>query len=109
MITVVLAEDNYLVHEGTRRLLVEAGEVDVVDAVWRRRHAAAAWVDTHVPDVVVTDIRMPTGTTTKAPHRGALTSARKFPTSGSPYCRSTSRPATSWTCSPRAPAAAATY
>ena len=30
---VVLAEDNYLVREGTRRLLEDSGEIDVVAAV----------------------------------------------------------------------------
>ena len=60
MITVVLAEDNYLVREGTRRLLVEAGEVDVVDAVGDA-DALRASVAAHHPDVVVTDIRMPPG------------------------------------------------
>jgi len=60
MITVVLAEDNYLVREGTRRLLVEAGAVDVVDAVGDA-DALRASVAAHRPDVVVTDIRMPPG------------------------------------------------
>jgi DNA-binding NarL/FixJ family response regulator len=60
VITVVLAEDNYLVREGTRRLLVEASEVDVVDAVGDADALRAA-VDAHLPDVVVTDIRMPPG------------------------------------------------
>ena len=60
MITVVLAEDNYLVREGTRRLLVEAGQIDVVDAVGDADALRAA-VDAHRPDVVVTDIRMPPG------------------------------------------------
>jgi DNA-binding NarL/FixJ family response regulator len=60
VITVVLAEDNYLVREGTRRLLVEAGEVDVVDAVGHA-DALRVTVDAHRPDVVVTDIRMPPG------------------------------------------------
>jgi DNA-binding NarL/FixJ family response regulator len=55
---VVIADDNYLVREGTRRLLEDSGEVtvlaavgtaeDLVDAVMRAR-----------PDAVLTDIRMP--------------------------------------------------
>jgi len=60
VIRVVLAEDNYLVREGTRRLLVESGEVDVVDAVGDADALRAA-VAAHLPDVVVTDIRMPPG------------------------------------------------
>src|ERR687884_1646446 len=57
---VVIAEDNYLVREGTRRLLEESGEVEVLaaggtgtellDAVQRLR-----------PQAVLTDIRMPPG------------------------------------------------
>jgi DNA-binding NarL/FixJ family response regulator len=57
---VIIAEDNYLVREGTRRLLEDSGEVDVLatvgdaddlrDAVRRLR-----------PHVVLTDIRMPPG------------------------------------------------
>jgi DNA-binding NarL/FixJ family response regulator len=45
---VVLAEDNYLVREGTRRLLEDSGEVRVVAAVGtpegapRRRRASPA-------------------------------------------------------------------
>lgn len=57
---VVLAEDNYLVREGTRRLLVESERIDVVAAVGDAvslLEAVAAWR----PDVVVTDIRMPPG------------------------------------------------
>jgi DNA-binding NarL/FixJ family response regulator len=70
MITIVLAEDNYLVREGTRRLLVEAGQVDVVDAVGDADALRAA-VDAHRPDVVVTDIRMPPGN-----HLDGITAAR---------------------------------
>ncbi len=55
---VVLAEDNYLVREGTRRLLADSGEVDVVAAVGDARELLDA-VDRVGPDAVVTDIRMP--------------------------------------------------
>ena len=55
---IVLAEDNYLVREGTRRLLEDSGEVDVVDAVGDAV-ALRDSVARHLPDVVVTDIRMP--------------------------------------------------
>lgn len=57
---VVIAEDNYLVREGTRRVLEETGEVEVIAAVG----SAAELLDaTHrlQPDVVLTDIRMPPG------------------------------------------------
>ena len=55
---VVLAEDHYLVREGTRRLLEDSGEVEVAAAVGTpaELHAAVAAAG---PDVVITDIRMP--------------------------------------------------
>lgn len=57
---VVIADDNYLVREGVRRLLVDGGETDVV------ADAASATelvqqVREHRPDAVLTDIRMPPG------------------------------------------------
>jgi DNA-binding NarL/FixJ family response regulator len=59
---VVLAEDDYLVREGTAALLAEQEEVEVVAAV-PDRDALLAAVEEHRPDVVLTDIRMPpTGT-----------------------------------------------
>ena len=57
---VVVAEDNYLVREGTRRLLEESGEVAVVAAVGTARELLDA-VRRLSPDAVVTDIRMPPG------------------------------------------------
>jgi DNA-binding NarL/FixJ family response regulator len=57
---VVLAEDNYLVREGTRRILEDSGEVHVVAAVGTPGELLDA-VDRLLPDVVVTDIRMPPG------------------------------------------------
>lgn len=55
---VVLAEDNYLVREGVRRLLVDGAEIDVVgdaatapELVQRVREVR--------PDAVLTDVRMP--------------------------------------------------
>ena len=57
---VVIAEDNYLVREGTRRLLEDSGEVAVVAAVGDATELLAAV--THLqPDAVITDIRMPPG------------------------------------------------
>ncbi|MGH9137144.1 MAG: response regulator transcription factor [Acidimicrobiales bacterium] len=57
---VVIAEDNYLVREGTRRLLEASGEADVVAAVGDARELLDA-VSRLKPDAVLTDIRMPPG------------------------------------------------
>lgn len=54
----VLAEDHYLVREGTRRLLETSPEVEVVAACGDLDSLLAA-VEAELPDVVVTDIRMP--------------------------------------------------
>src|SRR5712691_12284972 len=57
---VVIAEDNYLVREGTRRLLEDSGEVNVIAAVGTAAELLDA-VTRLRPDAVVTDIRMPPG------------------------------------------------
>jgi DNA-binding NarL/FixJ family response regulator len=57
---VVLAEDNYLVREGTRRILEDSGEVAVAAAVGSADELLHA-VRRLVPDAVLTDIRMPPG------------------------------------------------
>jgi DNA-binding NarL/FixJ family response regulator len=57
---IVIAEDNYLVREGTRRLLEDSGEVDVLAAVGNAEELLQA-VESLRPDVVLTDIRMPPG------------------------------------------------
>jgi DNA-binding NarL/FixJ family response regulator len=57
-VKVVIAEDHYLVREGTRRLLESSGEVDVVAAVERTETLLDAVERLH-PDAVITDIRMP--------------------------------------------------
>jgi len=59
-IRVVLAEDNLLVREGVRRLLETRKEaaIEVVASCGDLDSLIEA-VDTHQPDVVVTDIRMP--------------------------------------------------
>lgn len=57
---VVIAEDNYLVREGTRRLLEDSGEVRVIAAVGTPAELLDA-VDRLAPDAVLTDIRMPPG------------------------------------------------
>ena len=57
---IVIAEDNYLVREGTRRLLEDSGQVEVVAAVGVPEDLLEA-VDRLLPDAVLTDIRMPPG------------------------------------------------
>src|SRR5207253_674627 len=57
---VVIAEDNYLVREGTRRLLEDSGSVEVVAAVGSAEELLDA-VKRLRPDAVITDIRMPPG------------------------------------------------
>ncbi|MDQ6791567.1 MAG: response regulator transcription factor [Candidatus Dormibacteraeota bacterium] len=57
---VIIAEDNYLVREGTRRLLEDSGEVDVLASVTNAVELLQA-VDGLRPDAVLTDIRMPPG------------------------------------------------
>jgi DNA-binding NarL/FixJ family response regulator len=59
-IRIVIAEDNYLVREGMRRLLEETGEVQVLGAVGTAAELVDAVVRMH-PDAVITDIRMPPG------------------------------------------------
>lgn len=58
---VVLADDSYLVREGTGRLLAAGDDVEVVAAV-ADVPALLAAVEEHAPDVVLTDVRMPSGT-----------------------------------------------
>ncbi|WP_410581843.1 response regulator [Amycolatopsis sp. lyj-108] len=55
---VVIAEDHYLVREGTRRLLEDTGTVDVIAAVGDAEELLDA-VRRHRPDAVIADIRMP--------------------------------------------------
>jgi CheY-like chemotaxis protein len=55
---VILAEDNYLVREGTRRLLEAVGEIDIIAAVGSATELVDA-VARLAPDAVITDIRMP--------------------------------------------------
>lgn len=57
---VVIAEDHYLVREGTRRLLEDSGEVTVLAAVGTADELLDA-VRRLRPDAVLTDIRMPPG------------------------------------------------
>ena len=57
-IKVVLAEDNYLVREGVKRLLETEPALNLVAAVEDFPGLMKA-VEEHAPEVVVTDIRMP--------------------------------------------------
>jgi DNA-binding NarL/FixJ family response regulator len=55
---IVIADDNYLVREGTRRLLEDSGQVTVLAAVGSAAELLDA-VRRSRPDAVLTDIRMP--------------------------------------------------
>jgi DNA-binding NarL/FixJ family response regulator len=57
---IVIAEDNYLVREGTRRLLEDSGQVEVLAAVGTADELLDA-VRRFEPDAAITDIRMPPG------------------------------------------------
>ncbi|MGQ0669105.1 MAG: response regulator [Actinomycetota bacterium] len=58
MVRVVFAEDNYLVREGTAALLATVDDVELVDMVGDLDSLLEA-VEKHLPDAVLTDIRMP--------------------------------------------------
>jgi DNA-binding NarL/FixJ family response regulator len=57
-IRIVVAEDNYLVREGVRRLLDSRPEFEVA-AVCEDLDSLLAAVEAETPDVLLTDIRMP--------------------------------------------------
>ena len=57
-ITVVLAEDNALLRHGLVRLIQSAPDLELLGAA-ADLPGCLALVETHTPDVVVTDIRMP--------------------------------------------------
>ena len=57
---IVIADDNYLVREGTRRLLEDSGQVTVQAAVGSAPELLDAVQRTR-PEAVLTDIRMPAG------------------------------------------------
>ena len=58
MIRVVIADDHYLVREGTGRILEASGHVEVVASVEDGLQLRDA-VDRFAPDAVIVDIRMP--------------------------------------------------
>jgi DNA-binding NarL/FixJ family response regulator len=60
----VIAEDNYLVREGVRRLLDDGPEFTTVGTAGDADELLAL-VDRHHPDAVLTDIRMPPGHSTE--------------------------------------------
>jgi DNA-binding NarL/FixJ family response regulator len=59
-IRIVVAEDNYLVREGIRRLLEDSGQVDIAATVSSAPELLDA-VERLQPQAVLTDIRMPPG------------------------------------------------
>lgn len=59
-LSVIIAEDHYLVREGIRKALQSAEDIVVLNTVASALELEAA-VDDDVPDVIVTDIRMPPG------------------------------------------------
>src|SRR5262245_21666686 len=56
----VLAEDNLIVREGVRQLLGIVDEIELV-AVCTDRDSLLLAAESHQPDAIVTDIRMPPG------------------------------------------------
>jgi DNA-binding NarL/FixJ family response regulator len=64
MVRVVFAEDNFLVREGTAALLQTSDEVQLVGTAADLDGLLEA-VETHRPDAVLTDIRMPPTNTTE--------------------------------------------
>ena len=91
-IRVVLAEDQYLVREGIRRLLDSQDGLEVV-AVGEDLDSLLAAVDAERPDVVVTDIRMPPDSSDEG-IRAAARLRERTRTSASSSSASTRRPPT---------------
>jgi DNA-binding NarL/FixJ family response regulator len=76
----VLADDHYLVREGTRSLLEDTGRIDVVATAGNAEELLAA-VEQYHPGVVITDIRMPPSHSLEG-IRAALAIRRSFPEVG---------------------------
>lgn len=79
-VRVVLADDHLLIREGVAALLNSIGDVDVVAEADDHDSLIAA-VETHRPDIVVTDIRMPP-TNTDEGILAALTIRERHPDTG---------------------------
>ena len=77
---IVIAEDNYLVREGTRRLPEDSGEVEVLAGVGNASELLTA-VRQLKPNAVLTDIRMPPGHQTEG-IEAAHAIRREFPQTG---------------------------
>jgi len=60
MIRVLIADDHPVVRAGYQRLLEQAGDIRVVAGANDGQEAYSAWQD-HAPDVLVTDLSMPSG------------------------------------------------
>lgn len=58
MLRIVIADDSYLIREGMRQILALATEVQVV-GLYADAPSLLAAIDADLPDVVITDIRMP--------------------------------------------------
>lgn len=78
--SVVLAEDSFIVREGVRMLLAATEEISLVAACETYDELIAA-VAEHLPDVVITDIRMPP-TRTDEGIRAALEIRSRWPEIG---------------------------
>ena len=79
-VSVVVAEDHYLVREGIRRALEDTGDIEVVATVGTTVELVDA-VSREAPDVIVADIRMPPGHQTEGID-AALSIRRARPTLG---------------------------
>ena len=79
-IRVVLAEDNYLLREGTAALLDTLDDVELV-ATAADKDELLAKVAEHGPDVVITDIRMPPGHQTEGLAAAAVI-RKQYPDTG---------------------------
>ncbi len=75
VLRIVMADDNYLVREGARRLLEDSGGVAVEAAVGSAPELLAA-VDRLRPAAVLTDIRMPAGPGDGRPGMEGIEAAR---------------------------------
>ena len=100
-IRVVLADDNLIVREGVRALLSISGDVDVVGVAGDYDELLAGAAE-HVPQVVVTDIRMPPDFTDEG-IRAARIVRKRNPGTGIVILSQYDEPSTRSRCSARAP------